>query len=704
MPRSNSETRDTGDVTSGRETHLPHLPALDGLRGVAVAAVVAFHTGHLTGGWLGVDVFFVLSGYLITRLLLVEHARHGSIDLKRFWARRARRLLPALICVILVVAVAERSRGRLAGPTGAKWDTLGALTYTSNWLRLRAGAGYWSRFGPPSLLEHFWSLAIEEQFYVVWPLVMILLTRLRRSATTLFLGAASVVGALWSVILFARTTDASRVYMGTDTRAYALLLGAGMASLGEWRPLWIRAMRWVAPAAASLLAVAFFRLDGTKLITYRGGLIVCTLAAVVTLAGVTTTASPLGRMLSIRPLRWLGSRSYGIYLWHWPMLVAVGVAGQSHAPWARIGLGVVASLAVAEVSYRLIEMPIRRHGLAALRWRPSLPVLGIAMSMAAAGLVLAPLASTSRPSTGRRAPSAASTAPHKSPDPASGTPVGSTPSAPVPSPGPATTVVTATTANPTPITPVATGPVSVTVAPTATGGSRAPVLTRPVGRPMRVMIVGDSVGWNLGEQMMTDQQADNLDVLNLAIPGCPPSYAPLKRRRSAGSVPLVFDQECVDQVNAYRKSVESFRPDVSFVVFGASLVEQNEIAPGVWSSPCEPLFDAWYQTTNREIVAALGSSGGHVVLVGQAYYRSEVTDRTPLFDDQIDCENRMAKDLAQQDGAVSYADLGVWACPTRSCTRRRDGIELRPDGTHFKGPAAQLANGWLLQQILKPSP
>ena len=712
MLRSSGETRQTGRVTSGRETHLPHLPALDGLRGVAVAAVVAFHTGHLTGGWLGVDVFFVLSGYLITRLLLVEHERHGSIDLKRFWARRARRLVPALICVILVVAVAERSRGRLAGPTGAKWDILGALTYTSNWLRLRAGAGYWSRFGPPSLLEHFWSLAIEEQFYVVWPLVMIGLTRLRRSITTLLLAAATVAGALWSMVLFARTTDPSRVYMGTDTRAYALLVGATVASLGEWRPNWLRTMRWAAPVTAIVLAIAFTRLDGTKLITYRGGLLGCTMAAAVTLVGASSTSGPLALVLSAPPLRWLGARSYGIYLWHWPVLVAVGVAGRSHAPVLRIAVGVAASLAIAEASYRLIEMPIRRRGLAAMRWRPALPAIGVAMSMAAAGLVLTPL--TPKPDTSTRVRTASprpTTAPVTTAATAA-TVTAAAISATITTSGTDTTTALAATGGDggspvTTPTTTADSSTATSAAPATAGRSPQtvpsglrPLISRPVGRPMRVVVVGDSVGWNLGEQMIADHRTDNLGVLNLSIPGCPPSFAPLKRRRSAGSVPLVFDRECADQVNAYHDAVETFRPDVSFVVFGASLVEQNEIAPDVWSSPCEALFNDWYRTTTRRIAESLRSAGGEVVLVGQAYYRSEVNDRTPLIDDQIDCENRIARELAQSDRITFYADLGLWACPTRACRNERDGIELRPDGTHFKGRAAQLVNNWLFQQVL----
>jgi hypothetical protein len=214
--------------------------------------------------------------------------------------------------------------------------------------------------------------------------------------------------------------------------------------------------------------------------------------------------------------------------------------------------------------------------------------------------------------------------------------------------------------------------------------------------------VGDSVGWNLAEQMVKDQEALGLVARNEAVAGCPPSYTPLKRRIDAGSVPLVFQPECVDDVLAFPTLAADFKPDVTFVIFGASLLDQNEIAPDVWSRPCEAGFDDWYRATLTKMNEALSSQGGRVVLVSQAYYRGEATERAAINDKQVDCENAVAVSVARSSGGqILLADLGAWACPTTTCLRDRDGVELRPDGTHFKGDAAVLANNLLLAQTLR---
>jgi peptidoglycan/LPS O-acetylase OafA/YrhL len=682
-------------MTGGaHRTHLQHVPALDGLRGLAVAAVVAFHVGLLRGGWLGVDLFFVLSGYLISRLLFVEYTTTGRIDLKQFWSRRGRRLLPALLCVILTVAIAERVRGRLIGPAGGRWDVVGALTYTSNWVRLRSGAGYWSQFGPPSLLEHFWSLAIEEQFYLVWPLLMLGIVRLRRGVSTLCLLASTLVASGWSLLLFHRTFEASRVYMGTDTRAVALLAGATIASLAEWRPRWLRAFRALAPVGLVGLLVAMTRMKGTRLVTYQGGLLACTLAGTVLIAGVATGRTPFARHLSIRPLRWLGSRSYGIYLWHWPILVGFGVAGHANKPPLRIVLGVIVSLVVAELSYRVVEMPIRRRGLAAFAWRPTAPALGLGLAGLAIAIIAFPVATPQRV-----AAKVVTTVPPSIVGPPSKPPAPVTPTTTsVPAREQTTSTLAVATTN-TPTTVAAPSPTP----PSTSSASATTVdrIQRPIDRPARVLVVGDSVGWNLGEQLVKDQDALGLVARNEAIAGCPPSYAPLKRRTDAGSVPLVFDQKCVDAVVAYPALTAEFKPDVTFVVFGASLLSENEIAPDVWSSPCEAGFDEWYRTNLLKIAEALSSQGGRVVLVSQAYYRGELGARVAANDTEIDCENAVTGSVSQSSGGqIPFADLGTWACPTTTCLKERDGVDLRPDGTHFKGDAAVLANNWLLSQTL----
>ena len=676
-------------------THLQHVPALDGLRGIAVAAVVAFHVGLLRGGWLGVDLFFVLSGYLISRLLFVEQALNRRIDLKRFWSRRARRLLPALLCVILVVAVAERLRGRLTGAAGGRWDVVGALTYTSNWVRLRGKAGYWSQFGPPSLLEHFWSLAIEEQFYLVWPLVMLGVTRLRRGIALIVLLGATLLAGAWALILFDRTLDASRVYMGTDTRAVALLAGATVACLGEWRPLALRRFRRAALPAFVGLVIAMAVMNGTRLVTYQGGLMACTLAATVVVAGAAAGPGPIANILSGPVLRWLGSRSYGIYLWHWPILVAFGVAGNAKKPILGILFGVLVSLIVAEISYRAVEMPIRRKGLATFRWRPATPLLALGAMAAAVAAIALPLATPKRAAT-------ASPVSKVTTGPTTTSLVGPMSTPPTTLDSPTTTGASKAGANPTSTTSTTLTTLAMSPPSTATSTSATTSQNRwqrPTDRPTRIMIVGDSVGLYLGEQLQRDQASLTAEVRNVAVAGCPPSYAQLKRRNDPGSVPLVFVQGCADHLTAYPTFVSDFKPDVTFVVFGASLLNQNEIAPDVWSRPCDVPFDTWYHDTLVKMSAALSAQGGRVVLVSQAYYRSEGTERTPTNDREIDCENRVALAVASNSpSTMRVADLASLVCPTATCIRDIDGIELRPDGTHFKDEAAALVNRWLLQQ------
>ena len=222
-----------------RVPRLAHRPALDGLRGAAVLSVLLYHTGVLRGGWIGVDTFFVLSGYLITSLLLAEHDRTGGIALRAFWGRRARRLLPALFLLLAGVGLFGALVATAEARSVIRQDLWGALTYGSNWLDIVRGSGYWQTFAQPSPLAHIWSLAIEEQFYVVWPLVAWWALRrggARRLATVAAAGA--VVLAAWAIGLAWAHASVDRIYLGTDTRAPALLLGATLGALrvGTARP------------------------------------------------------------------------------------------------------------------------------------------------------------------------------------------------------------------------------------------------------------------------------------------------------------------------------------------------------------------------------------------------------------------------------------------------------------------------------------
>jgi peptidoglycan/LPS O-acetylase OafA/YrhL len=349
-------------------------PGLDGVRALAVLAVMAFHEGipGALGGYLGVDIFFVLSGYLITDLLVARRARRGRLDLRGFWTRRARRLLPALAVLLVTVtaAVAVIEPGQL----GALRPALGAAaTYSSNWYQALHHVSYFATFGPPAPLQHLWSLAIEEQFYLIWPLILglvLFLAETRRArASIAWAGAAA--SALLMAVMYTPGADPSLVYYGTDTHATALLVGSAialtcpLARLVTAPPELARRLDFLGMAGLAVLAWAVGHFPGADPAVYPAGLIIAALAA----AGLTLAAAAPGTissLLSLPPLRWLGIRSYGIYLWHWPVIaLTVAVLGrQPGNAWLWI-IEAAAAIGLAAVSWKWIETPIMRDGFRA---------------------------------------------------------------------------------------------------------------------------------------------------------------------------------------------------------------------------------------------------------------------------------------------------------------------------------------------------
>jgi peptidoglycan/LPS O-acetylase OafA/YrhL len=377
---------------------LAYRPGLDGLRAIAVAAVFLYHSriDWLPGGFLGVDLFFVLSGYLITSLLLVEWEAGTRIDLRRFWLRRARRLLPALVVVVLAALVLSAifARDDLAHTRG---DAVSALLYYTNWHEIVANHSYFNVMGRPSLLQHLWSLAVEEQFYVIWPLLLVpglVLLGRRRLPFVVAGGIAGSAALMW--ILY-NPSDPTRVWNGTDTRAFLLLMGILLALV--WPH--VERLRRALPllelfgVAALVGTVLLFRqMHDYDPTLWQGGDLAASFCFVVLIAAVAHPATGLGEALGVQPLRWLGERSYGIYLWHWPVieLMRPGV----DIPWTGPGV-VVAQAAIvltaAALSYRYIEQPIRtgslQRRLAEYSRRIRLEVVGAgAMGLAAALAIL----------------------------------------------------------------------------------------------------------------------------------------------------------------------------------------------------------------------------------------------------------------------------------------------------------------------------
>ena len=373
-----------------------YLPGLDGLRAVAVLAVVAYHLGlgWAPGGLLGVGVFFTLSGYLITDLLLGQHEETGSLQLLDFWKRRARRLLPALFVMLIVVIgwVALLDRSQLPALRGA---VAAAVAYVSNWWLIAEHSSYFAQFGPQSPLGHLWSLAVEEQFYLIWPWLVYLGLRVHRArrrgagvreaghraaggrgehyglaVAALALAAGSAIA---MAMLYRPGYDPTRVYDGTDTRAFALLIGAALAFVWPSRKLRAdisAASSWCLDAvgAVGLLVIGalIWRSTEYSAFLYPDGMLLLSLATALTIAAVASPAGRLGRVLGVAPLRWIGVRSYGIYLWHYPIITLTTPASGKETA-LRAALQVGASVLVAALSWQFIEEPVR-HGAIGRWW------------------------------------------------------------------------------------------------------------------------------------------------------------------------------------------------------------------------------------------------------------------------------------------------------------------------------------------------
>ncbi|HMK12407.1 MAG TPA: acyltransferase, partial [Acidimicrobiales bacterium] len=365
-----------------RDRLIAHEPALDGMRALAVIAVLLYH-GHVSwmrGGFLGVDAFFVLSGYLITSLLVAEWQTRGAIDLKAFWARRARRLLPALLLVVLAVSAYAAWAAGGVELNSLRADSLATLGYVANWREVAIGSSYGDLFSAPSPLQHAWSLGIEEQWYLLWPLALAALLwisrRARRAPLITVVVLAGGSAALMAVLYDPR--HLGRVYYGTDTRCQSLLIGAGLAlafgharSGGRTRPSGT-ALSLVAALAAIVLAMtwATTRLEDGWL--YRGGILGCALLVAIVIAAA-TRPGPIRSVLSTRPLPQIGLISYGLYLWHWPVYVMLSPnrTGLDGSPLLALRLTV--TVVVATASFFVVERPIRTASVRLPRPRLTAP-------------------------------------------------------------------------------------------------------------------------------------------------------------------------------------------------------------------------------------------------------------------------------------------------------------------------------------------
>ncbi len=582
----------SGSVAGRRQTSATgdrRLSGLDGLRALAVLLVLGFHFGvpDLDGGFLGVDVFFVLSGFLITGLLLGDHDRHGHVDPPSFWLRRARRLLPALVVVVVAVTIAVRTLEPPGHFSDFRMDALSALFYFSNWWQISSSGHYFAAAAPVSPLVHTWSLAVEEQFYLVWPLVVLVCcrarTRRRRTVAVLCVSAAGAIGsAVDMAVRYRPAGSVTPLYFGTDTHAESVMIGATVACLltlvqqarGESgmdpiahsaRGRAVLGLAGVAGAAGLLLLS--WRLEGSSSLTYRGGIAIAGLcSAVLVVSVVAVPSGPLGRVLSLRPAVALGTISYGVYLWHFPVGVFLDHGRTGLGGFPLFAARTATTLLLASASWVLIERPVLEGSF----WRSLRAALPTAATVAVAVAV----------------------------------------------------VFGATSGDP----PVA--------APGLTGGPAQAARWRAVriasfagaGNRTRVLIVGDSLALTVAVGMAPYAAAYGIDLGGRSHTGCGVALAlPLDDHGEVGD-PF---PNCATWPTWWADDVAQLHPQVVGLVIGFWEVVDRWFR-GRWQHLGDPAFDAYEQAQLERAVTVLGSTGAKVALFTAPYFHTgEQPDGTP---------------------------------------------------------------------------
>ncbi|MGZ9772254.1 acyltransferase family protein [Bacillus toyonensis] len=357
-----------------------YMVGLDSLRGLAILGFILYHINFnwMPGGFLGVTVFFVLSGYLITDILAIEWKRNKRIDLKKFWLSRARRLLPGML-VMLVITLAWITMFHSSLLEKMRGDSLAALFYVSNWWYIYHKLSYFDNFNQLSPLNHFWSLAVEEQFYVVWPFIISLgLYYIKKQSRMILLICLGVVAsALAMAILYEPGADPSRIYYGTDTRAFSLLIGAVLALVWPSNRLAnkiIPKARFILDVvggiALIIILVMFWKTNQYDPFLYKGGMVLLSIATALLVANLAHPSSRIAQFLRFRPLRWIGIRSYGIYLWHYPILtLTTSKVNAGDFSLIRAILQFLLIILIAQISWKFIEKPIREGALRNIQFK-----------------------------------------------------------------------------------------------------------------------------------------------------------------------------------------------------------------------------------------------------------------------------------------------------------------------------------------------
>jgi peptidoglycan/LPS O-acetylase OafA/YrhL len=685
----------TGAATSGptgtrrgRAVRFGFVPGLEGLRAIAVLGVMGYHGGLpiLAGGFLGVNVFFVLSGFLITSLLVGEWGRTLGIALRSFWARRARRLLPALFVLLVAVALYARFLATPGEFAGLRLDTLATLFYVANWHFILAGSNYFAQTAQPSPLQHMWSLSIEEQFYIVWPPVVLVLLRfgrrLRPSRRLVPLLTAAVVGALASAtemaLLYHGPSSVMRVYEGTDTRAQDLLVGAALAvAMALWaehrRPLptsaedapsqrrrrsspFVPIEAWEVSSGVGrvvLQVVGFCAVGAFAYLWshippgtpgpsfYRGGyLAVAVGVAVVIFCVVTNQRGALSRAIGNPVFRYVGRISYGAYLWHFPLFEVLDAARVHLYGLPLLGVRVVATLLVASLSYVLVEQPIRRGRVHLAEWRGWL-----ATATSAVTVVVVTIVATVPTAAGAAVQAPATGALYQGP------------------------------------------PVRVTMFGDSVAFTAAWAMDA-AGAPKHydTVFTGDAI---LGCGVVRSSEFESHDHVYGRIPACNPT-APTDQQWPA----------------LWQTELARSRPNVVVLLAGRWETVDSFI-DGRWLHVGEPAYDAILRSSLRQAMRIGTSTGALMVaLTSPCFDSGEQPNGQPWPEDspaRLDRYNAILRQVAAEfPRTVTVDNFGAQVCPGGHFATTVDGVRLREsDGIHFvfQGPGTSAAGEWLAAHI-----
>ncbi len=631
-----------------RRPRLAYTPGLDGIRALSILGVMANHLGlaWANGGFISVNVFFVLSGYLISSLLLKEWQSSGTIRLRSFWARRARRLLPALFLLLVGITLYAWLLAPLDTRSTLRANGLATLFYVANWHQIFTGQSYFTQTASPSPLLHTWSLAIEEQFYVLWPLIVFGLLKLRRSNTALAVLSfvAAVGSAVEMAILYHPGTDPSRLYYGTDTRAQDLLIGATLAFvLANREPARQSSRRTVAAFVGALgivgFALEFSRLTSSSGFPYRGGYFLAdTFTAMVIFGVVLAPTSAFARLLGTRPLAYIGKISYALYLWHWPVIVVL-----DHGRTGLIGIDllvarVAATFFAAVISYYLVEMPVRRASFTSWRAWVFTPVVTVACAI---GLVVGTVTPVG---------AEAITFPNVSDSSSQTTP--NSKGAPDLGPGPTFTDYSKWTSDP---------------------GSLVPVL-----------LLGDSTSLVLFFGLAKPGVADHLKIIARGVVGCGISVAlPLEDQGVVGD-PF---PDCSQWPTWWKNDVTFYKPKVVCLMTGY-WEAMNRFYDGQWQHLGDPAFDSYVTSQLEKAVSIFSATGAKVALFTSPYFQNGEQPDGQLWPEadpaRVDEYNLIVASVASRHpGVVTVIPLGAYLDPQGQFTSTIDGITVRAsDGVH----------------------